>query len=439
MIENALFMCYNSKKGKENPMFKESIMKLTKALLRTLALVLALSPLLSSCSQNLAEIETETKTEIKETKEEMKEEVKAPAAPLANEDDIAALNQLYAGRTAYYGDIHCHPLAGVAPDGKKTLAEWKVKMAELGIDFVAFMNHRQVYHMSEPEWDSTLFIGGTEPATKITDCVAVNPGVHYNMLFPNQDALLQHVTQFPEYKYTGGQNGTPLLEGTFTYPKFTADRFREIIQSVKDKGGLFVNVHPKQEMQSKNPEDYYFADYTGLEVFYGYNGSITGSDTIDNYTLWTDLLASGKRLWATAGSDSHGDATEVALTCVYSEAKQDTAYLSHLIKGDFVAGFAGIRMAIGDAKMGSSTDFSGKRLVVSIDQIHSSMLKAGRTYTVKIISDQGTVYTAEIDGKEPVAFSFDADENAAFYRVEILDQKRTAQPIIAIGNPIWND
>lgn len=408
---------------------------------RLFALLLALCPLLAACSSaGLSEIKDETKPEIQtETKEDEKMKETFPTAPLASTEEIASLDSLYAGRTAYYGDIHCHPIAGVAPDGKRTLAQWKEKMSELGIDFVAFMNHRQVAHMSEAEWDSTLFIGGTEPATKITDCTAVNASVHYNMLFPSQDAILKHVTQFPEYKYTGGENGTPLLEGTFTYPKFTRERFQEIIQSVKDKGGLFVNVHPKQEMQSNNPEDYYFADYTGLEVFYGYKGSITGSDTMDNYKLWCDLLESGKRLWATAGSDSHGDATESALTCIYSEAKQDTAYLDHLKVGDFTAGFAAIRMAIGDEKMGGHTDFAGKKLVISIDGIHPSKLMIGHTYTVKIITDQGTVYTAEIDGKEPVFFAIEADESAAFYRVEVLDEKISNQPIIAIGNPIWND
>ncbi len=418
-----------------------------KTKFRVIAFVLVLATLfplmLSSCSSSLEPVKTaeETKTaveeETKKTEEETKEEI--PAAPQATQEDLGVLESHYAGRNPYFGDIHCHPIAGVAKDGKRTLAEWKAKMVEENVDFVAFMNHRQVAHMYEAEWDDTLFIGGTEPGTGITDSGARDPSVHYNMFFREPEYLLEILKEFPEYKYTGGKDGIEYNMGTFSYPKFSTPRFQELIDAVKKKGGLFVNVHPKQQMQSSDPEDYFFADYTGLEVFYGYRGSITGQDTKDNYKLWTDLLAMGKRLWATAGSDSHGDATNAALTCIYSTEQKDLAYLDQLAVGDFTAGFAGIRMAIGDTKMGSSTDFSGKRLVVSVGKIHSSIYREGRTYTVNILTDKGVVYTGSCNGVDTVNFAIDCDEDANFYRVEVLDAKRATQPIIAIGNPIWND
>ncbi len=408
-----------------------------------LSLLFLILPLTSCGTQLKTEpqensVSTEEKGETL-TMEETTSKQPIPQAPIATQTDISQLEALYAGRHALYGDIHCHPKAGVAPDGKQSLAAWKEQLAQLGIDFVAFLNHRQLAHMYEADWDSTLFIGGTEPATRISDCSNPNPTIHYNMLLPGPEALLELVTAFPEYKYTGGQNGILLNEGTFTYPSFTRDRLREVIAKVKSLGGLFVLAHPKDQdvMASNKPLDYYLSDYTGLEVFYGYRGSIVGQDTKDNYKLWTDLLAMGKRLWATAGSDSHNDATTAALTCIYSEKNQDTAYLSHLKEGDFTPGFAGIRMAIGDTKMGSSTNFQGKRLVVSVGDFYKAV--DGRTYTVNIITDAGVIYTGTTDGKETAYFALDADENAAFYRVEVLDERRTAQPIIAIGNPIWND
>ncbi|MBE6713060.1 MAG: hypothetical protein E7580_06030 [Ruminococcaceae bacterium] len=422
-----------------------------KSKIRALAFVLTLctllSTVLSSCSSSLEAPEAPKQTQTAEqaapvNKNNGKKDsliTTGQAAPAATEEDLKALEALYTGRTAYYGDIHCHPIAGVAKDGKRTLAEWKVKMVEEDVDFVAFMNHKQVAHMYEAEWDDTLFIGGTEPGTGITDSNAKNPSVHYNMFFREPEFLLELLAEFPEYKYTGGKDGIAYNMGTFSYPKFTTARFQQLIEAVKAKGGLFVNVHPKQQMESSNPEDYYFADYTGLEVFYGYRGTIVGQDTKDNYKLWTDLLASGKRLWATAGSDSHQDATNAALTCIYSEEQKDQAYLDQLTVGDFTAGFVGIRMVIGDAKMGSSTDFAGKRLVVSVGDIHSSMYKEEHTYLVNIISSEGVVYTGTYNGVDPVSFAIDCDENVDFYRVEVLDEKRSTQPIIAIGNPIWND
>jgi hypothetical protein len=58
---------------------------------------------------------------------------------------------------------------------------------------------------------------------------------------------------------------------------------------------------------------------------------------------------------------------------------------------------------------------------------------------LKIITDQGTVHQQMIDLSKTTYLAFDADENAAFYRVEIHNLMITEQPIIAIGNPIWND
>ncbi len=419
-----------------------------KKKIRLIALVLAIVtvfPLvLTSCSSSLEPMQTEEEKktavneEVKKTEKET-EETPVPQAPEATAEDLAALEALYAGRNPYFGDIHCHPIAGVAKDGKRTLAEWKVKMVEEGLDFVAFMNHRQAAHMYDAEWDDTLFIGGTEPGTSRPDTGATDPSVHYNMFFREPEHLLEILQNFPEYKYTGGKNGIEYNMGTFSYPGFTTPRFHELIDNIKKNRGLIVNVHPKQQMQSSDPEDYFFADYTGLEVFYGYRDGITGQDTKDNYKLWTDLLAMGKRLWATAGSDSHADATNAALTCIYSTERKDLAYMDQLAVGDFTAGFAGIRMTVGDTKMGSSTDFAGKRLVVSVGAVHSAMYREGRTYTINILSSDGVVYTAEYNGVDTVSFAIDCDDDVNFYRVEVLDAKRTTQPIIAIGNPIWND
>lgn len=411
------------------------------ALLLCLAL---LCPVLCACSPALAPVEENTTDEVKseeiqETEIEEETEESQETAPLATQADINALESLYAGRTAYFGDIHCHPKSGVSKDGNKTLAQWKEMMQEQNMDFVAFMNHHQVAHMYEADWDDTLFIGGTEPAASIKDSLATKKSIHYNMLLPDPTDLLELLEEFPEYEYTGGKDGVEYNMGTFGYPGFTTARMQELIAAVKSKGGLWVNVHPKQQMESSNASHYWFADYTGLEVFYTYNEGITGQDTKDNYALWTRLLAMGKRIWATAGADSHNNATNSALTCIYSEEKKDDAYVSHLAQGDFVCGFAGIRMVVGDTQMGSSTDFNGKRLVVSVGGIHSSVYREGKTYLINIITDKGVVGSATYDGKSTVNLALDADESAKFYRVEVLDQSRIRQPIIAIGNPIWND
>ena len=85
--------------------------------------------------------------------------------------------------------------------------------------------------------------------------------------------------------------------------------------------------------------------------------------------------------------------------------------------------------------MGGKCDFSGKRLVLSVKDFHKSVKNPEHTYSVKLLSDSGTVFEQEISCTEPAYFAIDTD-NVRFYRAEVFDT--TANLRIAIGNPIWN-
>lgn len=357
----------------------------------------------------------------------------------ASEDEIAYLNSLYANENAYYGDIHGHPGGGIIEDGKVDISVWVSDRESVGVDFYTAMNHKQVAHMYDDGWDDTVFIGGSEPATTITKGEK-KISVHYNMIVPNPEALIEVLQLFPEFKYTGGTGDIAINMGTFGYPKFTYDRFNELISAIKERGGTVVNVHPKQQWTSDEPLDYYYQDYMGLEVFYSPNdGDIHGPDSQDNYKLWTDLLAQGKRIWATAGSDSHGAPVNTALTTLYSSERLNTKYMEKLASGNFAPGYVGIRMAMGDVEMGGHTDFEGKKLIFSVGDFHSKYLDNVRAYKVNVITDQGVVYSTVVDGTKTSYFSLDADENAKFYRIEVVDEDLTGLPIVGMGNPIWND
>lgn len=344
----------------------------------------------------------------------------------ATEQDILHIEALYQNRSPYHGELHDHASTGGTSDGKRNLDHWKGAMEAYRMDFAAILDHRQVRHMYLPEWDDTLFISGTEPGTTIVDSGAEKKSVHYNMIFPSSEPLEDLLAAFPEFEFTGGS------EGHFSYPKFTTERFCELIDAVKARGGFFVHPHPKQLMQSENPLDYWFCDETGIEVFYI---DLRHQHTANNYVLWTALLDLGKRVWACAGGDKHACAVDTALTTIYAEEKRGAAYLPHLRVGDFVCGPVGIRMSIGDTKMGGKCDFSGKRLVLSVKDFHKSVKNPEHTYSVKLLSDSGTVFEQEISCTEPAYFAIDTD-NVRFYRAEVFDT--TANLRIAIGNPIWN-
>ena len=336
------------------------------------------------------------------------------------------LEKLYRGRSVYHGELHDHSASGGTSDGSCPLSEWPDKLHALNMDFAAILDHRQVRHMYEPAWEDGLFIPGTEPGTSITDSKAENRSMHYNILLPERDELAKLLEEFPEYEFTGG------IEGHFVYPRFTTERFGELIDAVKAHGGFFVHPHPKQLMQSEDPADYWFRDGTGIEVFY------IGMDTEEtkaDYALWTDLLRAGKRVYATAGCDLHSEPHDTALTTLYAEAHSAKAYLPHLAAGDFTAGAAGIRMCVGETRMGGVCPFEGQKLVVAIGDFHGSVLLPGHGFRADLIDENGVVLSAPVDPDGVTWLSLDAGGHA-FLRAEVFDTAREMR--IAVGNPVWN-
>lgn len=371
----------------------------------------------------------------KETAEEVSFEAKA--------EDLEHLNTLYADRQAYHGELHDHSDSGGTSDGKQPLAIWKSTMPGVGMDYAAILDHRQVLHMRLPVWDSTVFIGGSEAATTVTDRPEDSNRFHYNMVFADPEPLEEILQSFTEYKFRlwteedregcGGQMH-------FNYPAMKADRFNELITAVKEKGGLFVIPHPSStnETVPKNAMDLYFQDYIGYEVFYGCNmDDSKNQKTEANYKLWTDMLSQGARVWCSAGNDDHFLPQAKCLSTVYSEEGEAHSHITHLRVGDFTAGPVGIRMCIGDTAMGSSGSFAGQRLVFSVGDFHQDISMEKYTFRITLMDNKGEVFTQEIKGNESAAFAMDVDENARFYRVEVYNV--TLDKLTALGNPIWNE
>jgi hypothetical protein len=344
------------------------------------------------------------------------------------------LESLYANRKPFHGELHDHANTGGTSDGKRTLAQWASALEALHMDFAAILDHRQVRHMYLPEWEDGLFLCGTEPDAAITDSTAEYNHIHYNMLFDSPKPLEELLEEFPEYKFTGGQ------EGHFAYPGFTKERFCQIIDAVKAKGGLVVHPHPKQNMISNDPLDYWFQDWTGLEVFYrDYRDLRPGKEyTTANYKLWTDLLALGKRIWCCAGGDGHGVCSDKALTTLYAEERTNASMIKPLRVGDFTCGAVGVRMCIDDTVCGGECDLVNKRLLICVSDFHESVYIKGHTYRVDVLNAEGLVCSKQLsyeDCKDPQYLAINT-VNSDFYRVEVVDV--TSDVRIALGNPIWN-
>ena len=341
--------------------------------------------------------------------------------------DRERLLSLYEGCKAYQGELHDHSISGGTSDGHFPLEEWPARMKELGIDFAAILDHRQVRHMYQPVWQDGLFIPGTEPAAVIDDWKAQVNQLHYNMLFGDRDELAKVLEEFPEFEFTGG------IEGHFGYPNFTTARFCELIDAVFAHGGFFVYPHPNLVTYSPDPLDYWLRDEIGMEVFY------TAKDcaqTRENYRIWTAQLAAGKRIWACAGGDLHQDPRNDVLTTIYAEEKTSKAYMNHLRRGDLTCGPVGIRMCIGDTPTGGKCRFDGQKLIILISDFHFTVNKPEHSFRADVIDDKGVVKSVKIRPDKENWITLDT-EDRMFYRVEVFDEDEDLR--IAIGNPIWNE
>lgn len=257
--------------------------------------------------------------------------------------------------------------------------------------------------------------------------------LHYNMLFATPEEFETLLNMYPvEFQYFGDH---------FKYPNWTVEKFHQFSKDVYACGGLFVHVHPYLDgmMVSDDPLDYFFGDVMGLEVFRSYNFiDMNDEQNQKAYKLWTDLLALGKRVYATSGSDAHSSLNGVTtgLGTIYAENTEAKTLLNYIRSGNSVAGPAGIRMCVGDTQMGGEGSFAGQRLVLSAGEIHELTYLEGHTYRVDLYSDQGLVFSGDISGKEPVYFAMDADPAVKYYHANVYDV--TDNVIVAVGNPIWN-
>ena len=354
--------------------------------------------------------------------------------------DVDSLNALYAGTTPYYGELHDHSSSGPKGDGKQTLTVWKRYMDAIGMDFATIVDHKQSAHMYLDEWDTTKFVGGSEFATWITDYTHtadaegnLHNGVHHNMIFADREVFLEYLKSVPEYRYSGNNVLTDMVPG---YPSFSRARMVELVNTILDMGGFFTHVHPKSPsyLISDNPLDYWFADWTGIEVILSRRSNAVNAD---NYKLWTDLLALGKKVYATAGSDNHNMPNIETMSTFYTTEKSAQAFLDNMRAGNFTAGMAGIRMSIDGIVMGSQAteNFAGKRLVFAVGDFHRSLVENGHDYRVDLYNDEGIIFSQDISSDETTYFAIDA-QDCKFYRVEVYDT--TDNVLISMGQPIWN-
>lgn len=355
----------------------------------------------------------------------------------ASDADIAQLEALYRDTVAYHGEMHDHSASGGRSDGHTDLKLWaSVVLPNIDADFAVIADHKQTSHMRLEEWNPEVYIGGSELATTILDDHLKNGSMHYNIIHTDPDKIEEILSTYPAFNLREDTEKNPGYN-TFSYAKFTGEEFRNVVQTITDNGGFFVQVHPcgASYDKSDDPLDFWYGDYTGFEVLAGwYYTDLKDERNIKAYNMWVGMLNLGKKVYATAGSDSHRMSLASSLTTLYSDEKHSEAYLELFRAGNFTAGPIGIRMSVGDVCTGDETAFSGKRLVVSVGDFHSQVPNG--EYEVVVYDEKGEVFREKLDGTETQYFAIDADADCMYYRADVYSI--TEEKIVAVGNPIWN-
>ena len=353
---------------------------------------------------------------------------------IASAEDKAQLEKLYEGRIALHGEFHDHADTGGKSDGKTDLRVWKEFLMYIAdMDFATIVDHRQVLHMRLPEWDLQYFVGGSEAAANIGGLsdACTQDSMHYNMIFSNPEGLEAVLYQFPDdYKYKND---------VFTYPEFMKDKFMEVVQCILDNGGFFTHVHPLGDsyIASTDPEDYWFGDNTGFEVLCGYYGNMSAQNNQEARDFWVKMLDMGKRVFATAGSDSHRLSNFVSVSTFYSKAHNADEIVKTARTGNFTAGPVGIRMSMGETVTGGVCSFEDQRLVISVNDFYSKQYNPKHIYRLDVYTDAGLVASQELTDTSVASYlALDVDPAARYYRAEVYNV--TSDYIFAVGNPIWN-
>ena len=348
------------------------------------------------------------------------------------EGNFEFISSAYEGKKAYYGDLHVHTNCGGTSDGKFPMADWPCRMDEIGVDFAAVVDHKQMRGFFLPEWDEKRFIIGTEPAGTVTDsnaCIDAPNATefHYNMLFKDKNDLALVLANFPEYGFKGDR-----LTGKFEYPDFTKQRISELVSFIHSIGGMFVHPHPKTMLASLDPTDYYFGEYTYLETLYG---TYESNASFKNYDLWVTLLNMGKKVFTSGGSDTHGNPSNKVVSVFYSDIQSGDAFFDIMKSGDFTVGAVGMKMSISGHKMGSTVKYEeGMELTLVLDDFYKNELKENTAYELRIYTDKGLCYASTFNGKKCQKLAIKVQKRR-YYRAEVFDITHGYR--VAIGNPIW--
>lgn len=299
------------------------------------------------------------------------------------------------------GDLHTHT---VASDGVHTAEELAIKAKRNGLDFMAITDHNQMISQ-----DALPHIPG----------VTVIPGVEWT-------------------HYNGHANFLGLAQ-PYDQPFFTntAEEARSRFSIAHQRGALITANHPFE------PGCEFLFDLNDLPIdcLEVWNGPMRESN-LRAVGLWQRLLAQGRKMPITGGSDYHRDTPFIFLggptMGVYAKSAGASDIVEAIRLGHAFITFAPngpeVDLRAGESMMGDSVRWS-KQKVLTVTANH---LQTGDILRVVTINTDEVIFQAATPGDVSLTYKL---QQPGLARVEILRSFLPGVPMLPalISNPIYFD
>ncbi len=299
------------------------------------------------------------------------------------------------------GDLHTHTLAS---DGVLTAEELAQRALRHGLDFLAITDHNQMV---------------TADALPRLPGLTVIPGVEYTLFKAHANFI------GCEKPYDA------------SYPANDLEGIRARFQSARERGALITINHPFEEV-CPFTIDLNSVPFDCIEVW---NGPMRESN-FKAIGLWHSLLAAGKKIPISGGSDYHRDSLFLfpggPTICVFAMSASPADILKAVRKGHAYITFAPngpmLEMTAGNAMLGDSVPFG------TVKEMHIAVSGLIAGDVVQVVTAQGgtSLVKAAAPGSWQGTYSMGAP---GFARIEIMRGFLPGLPLLPalIGNPIYFD
>ena len=318
---------------------------------------------------------------------------------IENEVNVGVSIKLFpAERKLHCGDLHIHTTNS---DGSYD-PSFVISSSEMaGLNFLSMTDHNTTTQYSQ---------------TGFPENITIIPGVEFTNYRGHANFFFTDKNNIPNEDY---------LANSF-------EEMASLFRRVKASGGLISINHPI----SSYPWDFGYENFP-FDMLEIWNGPMRKCN-MDSIELWNEMLCSGKRISAVAGSDLHANSLGASFgnpcTMVFSENALPADLLANLYAGHSCLSFApsGPQLHFDIDGCGSGDEITYSPGI----EAKAVCNNACKGDTVKVISAEGIAFTAVSPHSGTFTLSFDV-KNVIFYRLELYRSLLGFPLLCGLSNPVY--